>query len=323
MQRDRCGESQSAGSPEGSRWKPRWLETGACRLAKAGGRRSADEMIASSHAAVPVKSIPLAGGDAGIAQTVGVMHSLIDQGAVDPGVREQALGIVRSAGTIARDAAAEISAIFYWMKAHMRFQRDVSGGEYVCAPQYLLRTMAGDCDDYVVLGSSLLKSLGIPIRIVTIAADPEEPRRLSHVYLEAQARGEWIPFDATQRDSYPGWQPPRYFRKKVWESSGLSRQAAVSSQQRAGSGTQYAGLAGLGQGDDDFATDITALTPFVAAATQGTAQIVQAANQPQYVVPASMAPGSTFSLESGVSGSISPLVLLGIAAIAVILIAKK
>jgi transglutaminase-like putative cysteine protease len=188
-------------------------------------------MIAAGyHPSVPVTRVPLASGDAGIAQTVSVMHSLIDRGAVDPQIREQALAIVRQAGAVSRDTPSEISAIFWWAKTHMRFQKDVHGGEYVSTPQYLLRTMAGDCDDYVVLIGSLLKSLGIPVRIVTIAADREEPARLSHVYLEASSRGEWIPLDATQAQSYPGWQPPRYFRKKVWDSPRLVTRPAARGQ---------------------------------------------------------------------------------------------
>jgi predicted transglutaminase-like cysteine proteinase len=267
-------------------------------------------MITANHQAVPIRSIPLAGGDAGIAQTISVMHSLIDRGAVDPRVREQALGIVRQGGASSRDSAAEISAIFWWAKTHMRFQKDVSGGEYVCTPQYLLRTMAGDCDDYVVLIGALLKSIGIPIRIITIAADREEPGRLSHVYLEALSRGEWIALDGTQAQSFPGWRPPRYFRKKVWESPGLSRQQTLAC------------LQGLGQGDDTFATDISALTPFVSAATQGAAQIVQAANQPSYPYGYPYATNATgYSLQT--SGSISPWILILGAGVVLVLLLKK
>lgn len=264
-------------------------------------------MIAPNYQAVPIHRIPLASGDAGIAQTVDVMHSLIDRGAVDPQIREQALGIVRQGGVSSRDSAAEISAIFWWAKTHMRFQKDVAGGEYVCTPRYLLRTMAGDCDDYVVLIGSLLKSIGVPIRIVTIAADREEPGRLSHVYLEALAHGQWIPLDATQGHSYPGWQPPRYFRKKVWESAGLKTRA----------------LAGLGQnGDDAFATDITALTPFIGTAEQGVAQIVSAENQPQveYVEPTSG--DSAFSVAGGLSGSAGPLIIVAVV-VALVFAMKK
>lgn len=166
-------------------------------------------MITTAHQTTAVRSIPLAAGDAGIAQTVSVMHSLIDRGAMDPHVREQALGIVRSAGAGARDSASEIAAVFAWVKANMRFQKDVSGGEYLCSADYLLKTLAGDCDDYVILTGALLKSLGIPVRITTIAADREEPARMSHVYLEAQSKGEWIPLDGTQTHAVPGWAPAR------------------------------------------------------------------------------------------------------------------
>lgn len=253
-------------------------------------------MISSANHPVPIRSIPLASGDAGIAQTITVMQSLIDRGAVDPQIREQALGIVRQASASSRDSQAEIAAIFWWAKTHMRFQKDVSGGEYVCSPQYLLRTMAGDCDDYTVLIGSLLKAIGIPTRIVTIAADREEPDRLSHVYLEASGGGAWTPLDATQEQSFPGWSPPRYFRKKVWESNGLKHRE----------------LAGLGQ---DLATDLQALTPLIGTATQGAAEIVQAANQPQY----EYIPVQESSLDSAfdIGGSASPGILIALAVVVV------
>lgn len=264
-------------------------------------------MIAGSHPSIPVRTVPLAGGDAGIAQTISVMHSLIDRGAVDPQVREQALAIVRQAGAVPRDSGAEINAIFWWAKAHMRFQKDVHGGEYVSTPQYLLRTMAGDCDDYVVLTGSLLKSLGVPIRIVTIAADREEPGRLSHVYLEALSKGEWIALDATQAQSVPGWKPPRYFRKKVWDSPGLNRQAVSPA---------------VGMGD--FSTDISAITPLASVIGQSVAQSIAAANPPSPYAGYAGTPGAPgFSIESGVSGTISPWILLAGAAIVAVLLFKR
>jgi predicted transglutaminase-like cysteine proteinase len=276
-------------------------------------------MIAGSHQAVPVRSIPLKSGDAGIAQTVAVMHSLIDRGAVDPEIRELALGIVRSAGVGSRDSSAEIDAIFWWVKSHMRFQRDVSGGEALYTPKYLLRTMAGDCDDYVVLTGSLLKALGIPVRITTIASDHEEPNRLSHVYLEALAYGQWIPLDATQSQSVPGWAPPRYYRKKIWDNAGLARgSAAGMGELRYGRRSR-----GLGQSEEaeSAATVLNAITPLAQVIGTGVAQTVAAENQPQYVVPA----GYTYTgTGDSVVGTLttSPWIWLILAGIVVVMLKK-
>lgn len=254
-------------------------------------------------------------GDAGIAQTVSVMHGLIDRGAVDPGVREQALSIVRMAGSAPRDSRSEIAAIFAWVKSHMRFQKDVSGGEYLCSADYLLQTLAGDCDDYVILTGALLKSLGIPVRIVTIAADREEPARMSHVYMEALAKGEWTPLDGTQANSFPGWQPPRYFRKRIWERPGLKARGAQ---------------AGMGQ----LSTDLSALSQLIATTGQSVSTAIAAANPPAIPgyritgvqpiagsgqVAASYAPDystSTF-------GTISPWLIVAAAGVLIALVVRK
>lgn len=281
-------------------------------------------MITTAHQPTAVRSIPLAAGDAGIAQTVSVMHSLIDRGAVDPHVREQALGIVRSAGVGARDSASEIAAVFAWVKANMRFQKDVSGGEYLCSADYLLKTLAGDCDDYVILTGALLKSLGVPVRITTIAADREEPGRMSHVYLEAQSKGEWIPLDGTQARAVPGWAPPRYFRKKIWERPGLSTQG-LQGLRRAARGRH---------GLQDLTTDLNALTQMVATTGQAVATAIAANNPPAIpgyritgVQPiagsAQTATAYAPNYSTSTFGTISPWVLLAAAGVLIALVVRK
>lgn len=162
------------------------------------------------------KVFPLSKGDIGIAQTVATMQQLIETGTCDPSVREKAIEIARYGQAQARDGHQEIRAIFDWVKHNFRFTKDPAGRETLGTAEYLIRLKAGDCDDYVVTQGALLGALGYPTRIVTIAADPHEPRRLSHVYLEVCVQGHWIAMDPTQEHAIPGWAPPKYFRKKVW-----------------------------------------------------------------------------------------------------------
>lgn len=57
-------------------------------------------------------------------------------------------------------------AVYDWMYQFMRFRKDVHEVETIQVPLVTLKTMAGDCDDFVVFSGSVLLSLGIPVNIV-------------------------------------------------------------------------------------------------------------------------------------------------------------
>jgi predicted transglutaminase-like cysteine proteinase len=194
---------------------------------------------------VPIRVFPLAKNDVGIAQTVMTMQQLIDSGARNPDVRAQAVDIVRQAGVVPRDSRGEVNAIFAWVKHNFRFTKDPAGKETLGTPQYLMKLKAGDCDDYVVMLGALLTALGYPVRIVTIAADPHEPKRFSHVYMRVFVNGAWVGLDGTQPNSVPGWEPPRYFRQKEWGTMLRNRSAGMGSYGRVA--RRNPGRSGLGR----------------------------------------------------------------------------
>jgi predicted transglutaminase-like cysteine proteinase len=179
----------------------------------------------------------LAPGDLGIAQTVLTMQQLINDASTHPAVRQAAIHIVREAQIGSRDRRGEIHAVFNWAKRHMRFTDDPYAREVLAHPAHTLETRAGDCDDYVVVMGGLLKALGRPTRIVTIRADRREPGRQSHVFLQAQADGQWITLDPTVPGANFGWTPqPLYGDPIVWG------EMAQHLPPRAGLG-RYVGLA--------------------------------------------------------------------------------
>jgi predicted transglutaminase-like cysteine proteinase len=234
--------------------------------------------------ATRVRAFPLSKGDIGIAQTVATMQQLIETGTSDPSVREKAIEIARYGQAQPRDAHSEIRAIFDWVKHNFRFTKDPSGRETLGTAEYLIRLKAGDCDDYVVTQGALLGALGYPTRIVTIAADPHERRRLSHVYLEVLVNGHWIAMDPTQEHAIPGWAPPKYFRKKVWGPMIKSRRLRPV---MSGMGA-YTGLG----------FDYGALATTIAGAGQAAANIITAARIPsQYIYP------GTFYQQPGVTAT--------------------
>ncbi len=228
------------------------------------------------HSEVPIRSFPLAKDDIGIAQTVMTMQQLIDSGARNPEVRELAVDIVRQAGIRERDAAGEVRAVFNWVKHNFRFTKDPAGKETLGTPHYLMRLKAGDCDDYVVMLGALLTSLGYPVKIVTIAADPHEPRRFSHVYMRVHVNGQWIGLDGTQPHSVPGWEPPRFFRRKEWGNMVSHSRALGMGNYRA---VRRNPATGLGV---DFSTVWGALAPVVTPLAQAGAQRIAYGQMPPY-----------------------------------------
>ena len=79
----------------------------------------------------------------------------------------------------------------------------------------------GDCDDFSMWAASILYCMRVPCSFVTVAGDPEEPSRYSHVYVAAQVtkpqgKKERVPIDASH-GRFPGDEVPnRYGKRKEW-----------------------------------------------------------------------------------------------------------
>jgi hypothetical protein len=72
-----------------------------------------------------------------------------------------------------------------------------------------------DCDGFVDYAGCLLTALGVPVSLVTVSADPDDPRRYSHVYLAAYYNGQRIPMDVSH-GPYLGWECPNTGRLREW-----------------------------------------------------------------------------------------------------------
>lgn len=152
---------------------------------------------------------------AGTLATVDQIIRLIREGTNNPRVREIAAAAVRGARW--KDKRDEAGAIFRWIRANIRFTYDPEGAELLQNVDAILRHKSCDCDDLVILGGSLLRSIGIPVRIVIIGADPQYPSMFSHIYLQAFVGDAWLGFDTSVVSSVLGWEPPRFTIKRVIE----------------------------------------------------------------------------------------------------------
>lgn len=175
----------------------------------------------SAEAVIPFAydRLTIPAGTAGTMATVKEIVRLIKSGTQNERVRLIATKAVSRVPW--KNRYAEAQAIFDWIKANVRFTYDPEGAELVQDVDAILNFRSADCDDLVILGASLLRSIGIPVRIVIIGADPTAPSLYSHIYLQANvgvAGGtEWIGFDPSVVGSKLGWEPPRFSVKKVVE----------------------------------------------------------------------------------------------------------
>jgi hypothetical protein len=255
---------------------------------------------------------PLLSGDAGVAQTIGVMREIVDDAVKDPAVNAAAIEFVRGVtDSFSRDQKAQ--AIYAAVANRWLYVEDPVGPfgpkETVRPVRLLLQSFAGDCDDATILISALCGTIGIPCRIVTIAADPSSPREFSHVYPEAEiAPGRFVAMDVARPGSAYASAPPRYFRKRVWDlgSKNYADLAGAGCGCRCGgrcAGKSVSRLNGYAMLGDDtaFSTDAQA----GASLASGIAQIVSA-SKGQPTIPFNYPTGSSPYSSFVPAGSVPP-----------------
>jgi hypothetical protein len=271
------------------------------------------------------RTLPLSGGDIGTAQTIAHMRQLIDAGKKDQLVNRTAIAIVFNTPQFSELPKAQ--AIYQWVQQNCRFITDMVGAETLRSARETLTVRAGDCDDFTILIASLLATIGIRSRAVTISSHSDDPQSFSHIYPEAFVDGRWIAMDVARPGAQFARSPETYYRKREWDLfspnykdvSGLNGYMGCASGVGCGCGSGMGrgrlGAYRRGMGDiDDVASDISqVLTPqVIGATTTGVAQIVAATSgvPPGYGYNAAgqLVPLSTVG--GGISGSTLMLLLL-------------
>ncbi len=171
--------------------------------------------------------------DTSTRQTVALMCRHVREAEADPLLRKLAAHI-RASWALHPNERQTAWAVFWFCKHHIRFRSDEAAVlsllnstdeiDLLIAPGVLMRMRRpeGDCDDFTMLACTLLRLNGIEPEIVTVACDPKDRRRWSHVYLRAiLPDGRRIALDPTNGD-YPGWEvPPAHCtRKQIWNMDG-------------------------------------------------------------------------------------------------------
>lgn len=123
-------------------------------------------------------------------------------------------------------------SIFWWVKRHLKFSNDETlimdglhrpvgeyGTDLLITPDVLLTmsTPEGDCDDYSMLGRSMLLNAGFhpdQVKFCTVAANRSEPDTFSHVYVVV-----YLPYRYVMDMSHgvcPGWEYNKSTRIQEW-----------------------------------------------------------------------------------------------------------
>jgi len=162
--------------------------------------------------------------------TAARMRWAIVDGAINPLVVEVTNGALAAAGLTIASPQIEITrAVWGWIRAHVAFVSDetvlvdalgLEGElELLITPPVLLSMArpAGDCDDFTMLAGAMLLAAGIPrVEVTTVAADPTDHTRWSHVYLTATlGNGARVVMDCSHGEWF-GWEAPQYYARRYW-----------------------------------------------------------------------------------------------------------
>jgi hypothetical protein len=190
-----------------------------------------------------------------------VMCRYVAAGIADPVVREWAEHARAQYGRGSQDPLACCWAAYWLAKHSVEFSRDeprlymmgeTDKLDMLISPAVLVRSPRPkeDCDGFTMLLCSMLKILGVDCCIVTVAVDPTDRARWSHVFPMALfPDGSRLPLDASH-GTFPGWMVPRshIFR---WQAWGLDGQPIDVPMPATGSGLHGYVRRGRGMGQDD------------------------------------------------------------------------
>lgn len=171
-------------------------------------------------------------------QTIGKMCEYIGAGARDENIRLATAGAIAKLGLGRTDPFSIAWSVFWFCKHRVKRVLDEAAmfrlGEpdqvdMLIAPAVLvqMRDAAEDCDGFTMLAAAMLAAAGVEQCIVTIACDPRDRSRWSHVFGMVNIGGggdradEWLPLDCSHGKG-PGWMVPRrqIFRWQAWSLSG-------------------------------------------------------------------------------------------------------
>ena len=170
--------------------------------------------------------------DVSTAATIDIMRKLVHRYVSDPSVMAATAAALAGGVRSHRDIAC---ACFYWLRGNIQFVEDETlmyeqlgvepmqlDKELLIIPPVLLAMPVpmGDCDDFSLLLACMLLRAGLQPYWVTVAADKDNARRFSHIYVCVQLadEGTHLCLDPGNRLPMvpPGWEASSVTRKAIW-----------------------------------------------------------------------------------------------------------
>lgn len=209
------------------------------------------------------RRVTISSGNTGTAETIRYMQDAATVGKRNFEVRKIVGQLLQQCSN--KDFLCYAQTIFQFCRDRIRYAFDPQGVELVEKPWKVLEAKMADCDSIVPLLASMLESIGMQCRYVTIKADVSRPDDFSHVFLECLVPGHgWVPMDATMPDKPFGWGPDEHWPRKTWNASndepedhGGDAMLETTKQVQGGSAMRgYAALGYLNQPTAQYDTEV-------------------------------------------------------------------
>ena len=132
-------------------------------------------------------------GDAGTRAVLKEMARLARRFSKDLAIIQLARKIVQHVPP--KQYGGEVVAVHAWVRANIRYVRDVEGVETLADPIATINMHAGDCDDQAVVVATLLLAIGHKCRYVAIGP---APGALCHVFTDTLVGNQWVAVETTE-----------------------------------------------------------------------------------------------------------------------------
>jgi hypothetical protein len=160
-----------------------------------------------------VKRVPLAGGDAGVRQTIDEMRRMVRESRADPFWKDLSIRLVPVGRAVLGLHAYR--QLLVGLRHVFRYARDAAGTEQLFRPEVhaaRIRTVGatwGDCDDAAIVAGCIVYAANLgPLRFKTIA-NGKRGREMNHVFAEVHVDGAWRTLDFLS-------PPQTVVREAVW-----------------------------------------------------------------------------------------------------------
>lgn len=157
--------------------------------------------------------LAVADGDAGIQQIVGKLTALKNFYGATPAIRRAAIMI--AGGVVNDDDRGNAARLASFVRRALVYVKDPLDAEFIQAPDVLLLEITrrgrahGDCDDHVLLYSSLAQSLGIPTEVAGVVLPPATT--FNHVIAISNIDAEAIEVDLCAKHGFQPAYPRKLF----------------------------------------------------------------------------------------------------------------